>query len=235
MKEFSLEEYLKNPDREVVTRDGRKVRMLCTDRKDAKPIIALVNGGFCAEPCYAFFPDGKVSSDEDNALDLFFAPTKYEGWVNIYCAHSMSCGLIYQSEEKAKQEIDNRMGGIVMNEKCLLDEVQQKVVEKLSNEIISIIMKQVEFAINNPERFYLKSKIKKFDAWKFRPYDTVLVRDASSRCWKIDLYGCNPNPYEGLISCASGSSPYCIPYNDETEHLLGTTDDCPEYYKWWEE
>lgn len=122
-----------------------------------------------------------------------------------------------------------------MNEKCLLDELQQKVVEKLSNEIVSIIMKQVESAINNPERFCLKSKIKKFDAWKFQPYDKVLVRDASSRCWKTDFYGYNPNPYEGLINCVSGSKPYCIPYNDETKHLLGTTDDCPEYYKWWEE
>lgn len=43
MKEFSLEEYLKNPDREVVTRDGRKVRIICTDRKGATPIIALVH------------------------------------------------------------------------------------------------------------------------------------------------------------------------------------------------
>ena len=25
----------------------------------------------------------------------------------------------------------------------------------------------------------------------------------------------------------------CIPYNDETKHLVGTTEDCPEYYKWW--
>lgn len=44
MKEFSLEEYLKNPDREVVTRYGHKVRIICTDKKnhDSHPIIALV-------------------------------------------------------------------------------------------------------------------------------------------------------------------------------------------------
>ena len=27
----------------------------------------------------------------------------------------------------------------------------------------------------------------------------------------------------------------CIPYNEETKHLLGTKEYCPEYYKWWEE
>ena len=83
MKEFNLEEYLKNPDREVVTRDGRKVRIICTDRKGATPIIALVNDGLSEELSHAFYSDGKIFSDEDNELDLFFAPTKHEGWIII--------------------------------------------------------------------------------------------------------------------------------------------------------
>lgn len=83
MKEFSLEEYLKNPDREVVTRDGRKVRIICTDRKGATPIIALVNDGLSEELGHAFYSNGKIFSDEDNELDLFFAPEKHEGWIVI--------------------------------------------------------------------------------------------------------------------------------------------------------
>ena len=84
MKEFSLEEYLKNPNREVVTRDGRKVRILCTDRKGDTPIIALVhdaNDG--QEYGYAFYSDGKFFRDENKELDLFFAPEKHEGWIII--------------------------------------------------------------------------------------------------------------------------------------------------------
>ena len=84
MKPFSLEEYLKNPDREVVTRDGRKVRIICTDRKGATPIIALVNDGLSEELGHAFYSDGKIFSDEDNELDLFFAPEKHERWINLY-------------------------------------------------------------------------------------------------------------------------------------------------------
>ena len=42
MKEFNLEEYLKNPSRQVVTRNGREVRIICTDYKSRKPIIGLV-------------------------------------------------------------------------------------------------------------------------------------------------------------------------------------------------
>ena len=42
MKQFNLDEYLQNPSRKVVTRDGRKVRIVCTDKKGACPIVALV-------------------------------------------------------------------------------------------------------------------------------------------------------------------------------------------------
>ena len=105
MKPFNLEEYLKNPDREVVTRDGRPVRIICTDRKGATPIIALVNDGLSEELGHAFYSDGKIFSDEDNELDLFFAPEKHEGWINIYRGKDYPCvGLvIYNSEEEAEE------------------------------------------------------------------------------------------------------------------------------------
>lgn len=42
MKQFNLDEYLKNPNRKIVTRDGRAVRIICIDKKsDAWPIVAL--------------------------------------------------------------------------------------------------------------------------------------------------------------------------------------------------
>ena len=114
MKEFSLEEYLKNHNREVVTRDGRKVRVLCTDRKGATPIIALVNDGLSEELGHAFYSDGKIFSDEDNELDLFFAPTKHEGWINLNrCLDGKpQCGFIYDSEADAKSNGRNALATI---------------------------------------------------------------------------------------------------------------------------
>ena len=61
------------------------------------------------------------------------------------------------------------------------------------------------------ERFWDKSKVGRFDPKTLEPYDRVLVRDATSRCWKIDFYGYNRNRDVGLMDCASGSKPYCIP------------------------
>lgn len=104
MKKFNLDEYLKNPARKVVTRDGRPVRIICTDRKGATPIIALVNDGLSEELGHAFYSDGKIFSDEDNELDLFFGPEKHEGWVNVYRDFDgmLYCGSVFATEEDAK-------------------------------------------------------------------------------------------------------------------------------------
>ena len=87
MKEFSLEEYLKNPNREVVTRDGRNVRIICTDRKnhDSHPIIALVETDEDDERVRSFKIDGKWSVDGlESNFDLFFAPTIVKRWGIVY-------------------------------------------------------------------------------------------------------------------------------------------------------
>ena len=107
MKEFSLEEYLKNPNREVVTRDGRKVRIICTDRKnhDSYPIVALVESDEDDERVIGFKIDGKWSVyGLENYLDLFFAPEKKEGWVNVYRnGEHLWCGDIKRTETEAKE------------------------------------------------------------------------------------------------------------------------------------
>ena len=78
MKPFSLEEYLANPSRKVVTRDGRKVtRFLCTDAITDFPIIALIEAtpGSTNESLCTFKKDGRYFEDVNSNCDLFFAPT----------------------------------------------------------------------------------------------------------------------------------------------------------------
>ena len=45
MKEFNLQEQLANPSQKVMTRDGRKARIVCTDMKNEQPILALITEG----------------------------------------------------------------------------------------------------------------------------------------------------------------------------------------------
>ena len=79
MKQFSLEEYLANPSRKIVTRDGKSVRIICTDAKGICPVVGLV-AYENYELAFNVMKDGRI----DGILDFFFAPEKKEGWVNIY-------------------------------------------------------------------------------------------------------------------------------------------------------
>ena len=110
MKEFNLEEYLKNPSQKVVTRDGRNVRIICTDAKGDEPIIALVyNNNRDEENVYTYNRDGSFYGDNYDCLDLFFAPIKKEGWINLFKDKEINYpyipGIIHDSEEDAKEAI----------------------------------------------------------------------------------------------------------------------------------
>ena len=85
MKQFNLKEYLANPNRKVVTGDGRNVRIICTDSKIRHyPIIALVEEPDRSENLFSYTEGGQmVSYEPSEKYDLFFAPEKHEGWVII--------------------------------------------------------------------------------------------------------------------------------------------------------
>ena len=107
MKEFNLNEYLKDLSQKVVTKDGRKVRIICTNAKNEFPIIALITNND-KEVLMDYNNNGKVSPDEMTDLDLFFAPIKREGWVNIFKDEELPFinGDIYKSEKEAKEEAE---------------------------------------------------------------------------------------------------------------------------------
>ena len=107
MKEFNLNEYLKNPSQKVITRDGREVRIICTDFKSQmnKPIIALIKEDEDEENAFNFKENGRwhLPENEESLKDLFFAPVKKEGWVNIYDITRINCiSRIYKTKEEAE-------------------------------------------------------------------------------------------------------------------------------------
>ena len=84
------------------------------------------------------------------------------------------------------------------------------------------------------ERFWDKPKVERFDPKTFQPFDKVLGRDTNDNCW-IALFFGHIGKGSHRAVCGYFSWTQCIPYNEETKRLVGTSDDCPEYYKWWEE
>lgn len=71
----------------------------------------------------------------------------------------------------------------------------------------------------------------KFDITTLKPFDKVLVRDTNNAVWTAALLS---HLREKLFYTVSTWYNQCIPY-EGNEHLLGTTNDCDEYYKTWEE
>ena len=78
-------------------------------------------------------------------------------------------------------------------------------------------------------------KKEKFDPKTLNPFDRVLVRNYKTTKWRCEHFsyfdGGNYNP-----CIASGCSyTFCVPYNDDTKHLIGTTEEAPEYYRYWKD
>ena len=81
-----------------------------------------------------------------------------------------------------------------------------------------------------------ESTVEMFDENTLKPFDKVLARDYLNDNWMADFFEkIEENDIYYNVTCVTCKWVQCIPYNEDTKHLLGTTNDCPEYYKWWEE
>ena len=84
-----------------------------------------------------------------------------------------------------------------------------------------------------------EKKKEKFDSKTLKPFDKVLSR-YDGGCWSANLFSHieeENNKYHGTCSfvCNGSLVKFCIPYNDDTKHLVGTKDEAPDFYKYWED
>ena len=85
-------------------------------------------------------------------------------------------------------------------------------------------------------KFKVKSNKPKFNPMTLQPFDKVLGRDEDNEKWNCGFFSHknefnNAYPYR----CVGTPYTYCIPYNEDTMHLVGTDNDAPEFYKYWED
>lgn len=94
------------------------------------------------------------------------------------------------------------------------------------------------------QRDWSKFKVKKakFDPKTLQPFDKVLVRNCNADKWKCAHFSYMEPSFIGTIYVTSMIfrdriyyNDNCIPYNDDTKHLVGTTDEAPEFYRYWED
>lgn len=72
----------------------------------------------------------------------------------------------------------------------------------------------------------------KFDPNTFQPFDRVLVQYAFKGTWRCEIF--SHIMETNCFVCSSGAYKRITPYNDDTKHLVGTNEEAPEYYRYWE-
>ena len=88
------------------------------------------------------------------------------------------------------------------------------------------------------QRDWSKFNIKKprFDPKTLKLFDKVLVKDITEDKWECNIFS---HIYDDLsiypYGCVKSGFKRFIPYNDDTKHLVGTADEAPEYYRYWED
>lgn len=80
-----------------------------------------------------------------------------------------------------------------------------------------------------------KTEKPKFDPTTLKPFDKVIVSDRFTN-WKCDFFShFDGNESDFNFICVGSQYEYCIPYNNETKHLLGTRNEALEFYRYWED
>ena len=241
---FSLDEYNKG-GYEVETRGSkfinpRKVRIVCIDRKyECYPILALISYETVEKSaCYRL--DGRYIDLKDDYQDLFLVKQEFEDGDIVISGGDDVFGsfiLPYRGTDKrggiltevyldcstdtlyTKKRIEYGCG-YTRNYRLATEEEKKKLFDALTKKCkkLDAVTKQIED---------IKPK------YTFRTFDRVLTRDSDSSNWQINLFSSYNKNVNCKYNCFFLAFRQCIPYNDRTKHLLGTTEDAPEKYKTW--
>lgn len=219
----------------VVTREGNNVRILCWDKKDKTyHIAALVDDGD-EENFKTYTNEGVWNTDKTCSI------IKYDLMLEIPEHITFKDGDIYKTERggiaiynanyKALSGNTPFYVGVRFQEKDLifhvenddcgfgeLDRCTLNVTEEERQEFIGLLSDSEDPRAKEYLKRFFNIELK--PKYKFNPFDKVLVRDDKEHDWNADLFS-HINKLGNFV-CLGSSWVYCIPYNDQTAHLLGT-------------
>ena len=93
-------------------------------------------------------------------------------------------------------------------------------------------IKEAGYKWNTETKTLEKLVESKFDPKTLQPFDKVLVRNFSVSIWQCGIFS---HQHFHQYFVYNDTYKFCIPYNNDTKHLIGTTDEAPEYYRYWED
>lgn len=213
----------------IVTREGRNVRVICWDKKDKDyPIVCLVNDDFeeniktyttqgewntcksCAiikndlsleVPEYMTFKDGDIVAfgENNDHVGIFKSLNLKEKTFSSYATLTSKSLVFYEP------------AWMLINIHIATKEQRQRIINALKSS-----------EVPKAKECLKKLGIEEKPEYEFTPFEKVLVRNYLAEGWTADIF--SYKDVDGSYICVGGLRSYCIPYNNETAHLLGTTE-----------
>lgn len=195
-----------------------KVKFVSIDEKYTRSWIDVIT----EKNIYiSFTSEGKLSTKHNGECVLF--PSKDQRDWNKFTAPW------YKKEELIKPKF--KVGDIIRHKEANKGNIYK--ISRINSDLYVIDGFAGGIYIKNQDQYELVSS--KFDPKTLKPFDKVLVRDSNEIKWKIDFFSHYHESIHFPYKCIGNSYKYCIPYNDDTKYLVGTIDEAPDFYRYWED
>lgn len=207
IKEFNIDDF-KTLGVDVLTRDGKKVQHIEFVRLNENDCIIAVIDGIK----YVYRIDGKINfTNNKNSSDLILYKTEFEdgdivtihGVEDRYWIFKYRC--LVSKYDAAYYALINNFGEIYYNYTCNIRNAELATKE---------------------ERNLFYSILKGIQSPMFKPFDKVIVRNSKNLKWKTDFFSYIDNTESASFPFVCTGGPYieCVPYNNTTKYLIGTTE-----------
>lgn len=213
-----------------------------TIMKTTKEKIEIMQAYERGEQIQIYYPDTDEWEDVESTLlwdwvnfDYRIKPKFKDG--DILFVTSLNSWIIIYKENENKESIYKYVAvpvctiytSIYINDARLCDKKDISEIRFATEE-----EKQKLFDILKENNYHWDAETKtlektKFDITTLKPFDKVLMRSSNAREWDATLFSHYSNDkFYGCGMCCD----QCIPY-EGNEHLLGTTNDCDDFYINW--
>lgn len=215
------------------------------DKKEINNFDVLPGLYKCVRRMFDGTPDGKLLFEIDNVYKCLSKHSRAEFEVSyghsVYLEDPVVCKYFIPFEDKGEQKSADKIepkfkvGDKITHRVCTYmgayepDAVISKITEDkyILNDGFIYIIDQDSWEL-------VPDKKEKFDPKTLKPFDRVLVRDYNDDKWVCSIFSHIESEdsfhYECILELTCR---YCIPYNDDTKHLVGTTEEAPEFYRYW--
>lgn len=223
----------KSEDGKIVTRDGRNVRIICWDAHRDDNIIALIEDETGIEFPIFYVSDGLVFLKSKSSFDLMLSVPEWTTFKDGDVLSYYNGTFIFKrfdGLDRAEYYANMYDRDILAFDSAILRTDLVNHVRYATEEESNKIVDKLRASKEPKAKEYLKRffGIEDRKEYKFEPKQWVLTRESPEDVWKLDIFSHvqweeSEECYH--YYCVGGWNYECIPYNLETQHLLGTTED----------